>query len=271
MRSDFSQMVPPPFHECILRYYFRFPRLRTERNLIRAMRRKSQTSLPELLLSPLLPWRILYANRELAGTLAFRTWQSRYKGSLFNFLWAFLTPLFLLLVYYLAFGLILNLRSHAGNAEIPYALTMFCGMAVYNIFSESVSAACYSVVSQPGYVKKALFDLEVLPFSSFGSSLFSGGIWLAVATAAGLISGRTGLQCRFCCRHICCSAADVSFWLPPEAYFCAICRCWFNCCCRGCSSSARSSILPKLFRRLIRAGSGSTRCHGMWKASAGLS
>ena len=165
------------------------------RSVIREMRRKKQTSLLELLSSPLLPWRILYANRELTGTLALRTWQSRYKGSLFNFLWAFLTPVFLLLVYYLAFGLILNLRSHAGNTEIPYALTMFCGMAVYNIFSESVSAACYSVVSQPGYVKKALFDLEVIPFSSLGGSLISGGIWLAVATVAGWIFGRTGVQC----------------------------------------------------------------------------
>ena len=171
----------------------------------------------------------------VAGTLAFRTWQSRYKGSLFNFLWAFLTPLFLLLVYYLAFGLILNLRSHAGNAETPYALTMFCGMAVYNIFSESVSAACYSVVSQPGYVKKALFDLEVIPFSSFGSSLFSGGIWLAVATAAGLISGRTGLQC---------------LWLPIllPAYMLFCCGCVFL----AAAGSVFLRDLPMLVQLLLQ-------------------
>ena len=218
------------FHDNI-----KLPRLRTERYLIRPMRRKSPTSLPELLLSPLLPWRILYANRELAGTLAFRTWQSRYKESLFNFLWAFLTPLFLLLVYYLAFGLILNLRSQAGDTGIPYALTMFCGMAVYNIFSESVSAACYSVVSQPGYVKKALFDLEVIPFSSFGSSLFSGGIWLAVATAAGLISGRTGLQC---------------LWLPIllPAYMLFCCGCVFL----AAAGSVFLRDLPMLVQLLLQ-------------------
>ena len=79
------------------------------------MRRRNKATLRSVLLSPLLPWRILYENRELIVTLAFRNWQSRYKGSLFNFLWGFATPIFLLAIYYFAFGVILNLRSYPGS------------------------------------------------------------------------------------------------------------------------------------------------------------
>lgn len=102
-------------------------------------------------------------------------------------------------------------------------------------FSESVSAACYSVVSQPGYVKKALFDLEVIPFSSFGSSLISGGIWLAVAMVAGLMSGRTGLQC---------------LWLPIllPAYMLFCCGCVFL----AAAGSVFLRDLPMLVQLLLQ-------------------
>ncbi len=176
------------------------------------MRRRNKATLRSVLLSPLQPWRILYENRELIATLAYRNWQSRYKGSLFNFLWGFATPGFLLAIYYFAFGVILNLRSYPGSGEVPYALSMFCGMAVYNLFSESVTAAARAVVFQPGYVKRAMFDLEVLPFASLGESLISGVIWLAVAVAAGFCAGRAGMSC---------------LWLPllliPYVLFCCGC------------------------------------------------
>ena len=43
-----------------------------------------------------------------------------------------------------------------------FAITMFCGMLVFNLFAESVNRAPTLIVSNPNLVKKVVFPLEVL-------------------------------------------------------------------------------------------------------------
>ena len=98
----------------------------------------------------------------------------------------------LLLIYYFAFGVILNIRNTSGNSN--YALEMFCGMAVFNIFAETVNSSAYSIISQSNLVKKAVFDLEVIPLSCVGCAAISGIIYLCVALVAATFYGVLGVE-----------------------------------------------------------------------------
>jgi lipopolysaccharide transport system permease protein len=111
---------------------------------------------------------------------------ARYRGSVFGVLWSFLTPLLLLAIYTFVFGVVFQarwpgLRTEGGLGE--FALVLFCGLIVLNLFAECVSRAPGLVVGSPTYVKRVVFPLEVLPVVTLGSALVTAGASLAVLLA----------------------------------------------------------------------------------------
>lgn len=98
----------------------------------------------------------------------------RYRGSLLGIGWAFVTPILMLGVYTFVFVGVFRARwpgaEEAGG--IAFALQLFAGLMVFNLFSEVAAQAPNLVVSQPNLVKKVAFPLEILPFVSLGSGLF---------------------------------------------------------------------------------------------------
>ena len=131
----------------------------------------------------------LHADWAILSVLIPRTWRSKGKGGIFSLLWQVATPLFLLAVYYCAFGMILNIRQDVKG--IDYALYMFSGMAFFNVFAESLQSGAHSIISRPGYVHNATFDLEVLPLTAVGCAFLTGLCWFAVVFAA---AGTPGLR-----------------------------------------------------------------------------
>lgn len=127
--------------------------------------------------------RILMQNRYLVWNVLCRNVASRYRGSALGFVWSFMYPLMMLSVYTFVFSVVFKARwgaeAFSGNSA-SFPLLMFCGMAVFNIFSESVNFSVGLVVSNPGFVKKVIFPLEVLPFCSVLTSLFFGLAWFAL-------------------------------------------------------------------------------------------
>ena len=118
----------------------------------------------------LAPWRFRvilrqFIRREILG---------RYRGSLLGVGWAFITPLLMLAVYTFVFVGIFRARwpgaEEAGG--VAFALRLFAGLMVFNMFAEVVGRAPSMVVEQPNLVKKVSFPLELLPFISIGSALF---------------------------------------------------------------------------------------------------
>jgi lipopolysaccharide transport system permease protein len=74
-----------------------------------------------------------------------------------------------------------------GDSKTEFALMLFAGLMVFNIFSECVSRAPGLILANVNYVKKVVFPLEILPWVSLGAALFHGAISLAVWLAAYLI------------------------------------------------------------------------------------
>ncbi len=116
----------------------------------------------------------MWDNRALIVALVKREVVGRYRGSILGVGWSFLRPLFLLLVYSLVFGAILQARWGGGEGPhsiAEFAIILFAGLVVFDLFSEVVNRAPLLVLANPNYVKKVVFPLEILPPVALGSGL----------------------------------------------------------------------------------------------------
>ncbi|MNW38608.1 Teichoic acid translocation permease protein TagG [compost metagenome] len=116
----------------------------------------------------------LWRHRELIRQFTIRDLASRYKGSYLGFLWSFLYPIMMLVVYTFVYSEIFKSRWTAqSDSKIEFALIIFAGLTTYNIFSEVVSRAPSLIIQNVNYVKKVVFPLEILPVSVLGSALIN--------------------------------------------------------------------------------------------------
>jgi lipopolysaccharide transport system permease protein len=130
--------------------------------------------------------RNLWAHRELTWQLAKREIQGRYRATHLGLLWSVLTPLILLIIYTFVFAVVFKSRWYDGGvpeSRSEFALTMFCGMLLFSLFSEVVNRAPSMVVSNSNYVKKVVFPVEMFVISGLLSALFNlvvgSLVWLA--------------------------------------------------------------------------------------------
>jgi ABC-type polysaccharide/polyol phosphate export permease len=98
--------------------------------------------------------------RGLISSLVGRELKARYRGSVFGFLWSFINPLLLLLIYTFVFTTII---PNEDPKTRPYALFMFCGILPWTWFASSLSDAAGSLIAGGNLIKKVLFPAEVLP------------------------------------------------------------------------------------------------------------
>jgi len=107
--------------------------------------------------------RQLIRYRGLIQSLVARELKARYRGSVLGFLWSFVNPLLLLLVYWFVFTTVMP-NTMAGVQ--PYALFMFCGILPWTWFSASLTEASGSLIAGGNLIKKVMFPAEVLPIVS---------------------------------------------------------------------------------------------------------
>lgn len=130
----------------------------------------------------------LWRNRSLIHASAKREVLGRYRGSALGLLWSFFNPLFMLTVYTFVFSEVFKARWSAGSeSKTEFALVLFAGLMVFNLFAECISRAPGLILSNPNYVKKVLFPLEILPIVSLLSAAYHMLISLAVWLVAYVI------------------------------------------------------------------------------------
>ncbi len=104
--------------------------------------------------------RQLIRYRGLIQSLVARELKARYRGSVLGFLWSFINPLLLLLIYTFVFTTIM---PNPVQGAQPYALFMFCGILPWTWFSASLTEAANSLIAGGNLIKKVLFPAEILP------------------------------------------------------------------------------------------------------------
>ena len=117
---------------------------------------------------------VIFSNWELIRHLSYREIFGRYKGTYLGILWSVANPLVMLAVYTLVFGGIFQGRFGDGKNQSPvdFALGLFCGLNLYNFFSEVLQKSPGLILDHPNYVKKVVFPLEILPVVAVLAGLF---------------------------------------------------------------------------------------------------
>jgi lipopolysaccharide transport system permease protein len=124
-----------------------------------------------------------WRNRSLVKALVQREVIGRYRGSMMGILWSFFNPVFMLIIYTFVFSVVFKARWNTGSdSKTEFALVLFAGLIVFNLFAECFNRAPGLILSNTNYVKKVVFPLEILPWVTLGSAMFhaitSLGVWL---------------------------------------------------------------------------------------------
>jgi len=135
----------------------------------------------------------LWRNRQLILQMTKREVAGRYKGSAMGLTWSFFNPVLMLFVYTFVFSEIFKSKwggVGGDDSKTQFALLLFVGMIVLNLFNEVINRAPVIIFSNANYVKKVVFPLEILPIIALGAALFHGMISLCVLlTAFALFNG----------------------------------------------------------------------------------
>lgn len=137
--------------------------------------------------------RELIQARELTVNLVRRELKARHRGTFLGMLWSLANPLLVVGLYYLIFTYILggppveDLARPDGN-KVPFAVYFFCGLAIWNVFSNSAGAATGSIVGSGYLLSKVYFPRAILPLSVVLSSLVTFSFELAVLLVISLVA-----------------------------------------------------------------------------------
>lgn len=142
-------------------------------------------------LNPFLLLAVARRHCALLCQLTQRQMAARYRGSTLGYLWMLSHPLLMLTIYTFVFGVVFKSRWGTGpnDSTGDFAVVMFCGMAVFNIFSETVNGCTQCVITNANLVKKVIFPLEILPLAQLLSTTVLSLSWFVLLLAGALALG----------------------------------------------------------------------------------
>ena len=137
----------------------------------------------------------LWRHRELLWQFTLRNIELRHKGSYLGFIWTVLSPLLILALYVFVFGYIFggSFAEGPNETKIDFALGLFTGLSIIQLLAEVIGISPTIIVTQPNFVKKVVFPLEILPAASVGASVFHFLISIALV-ALGVATVGPGLS-----------------------------------------------------------------------------
>jgi lipopolysaccharide transport system permease protein len=121
--------------------------------------------------------RELFAYRDLFLILAYRDLRVRYAQTFLGLLWAFIQPLFTLVIFTLVFGRAIGVAKDI-PAHIPYVLYAACGMSAWTYFAFVMNQAGNSIIGAQGMIQKIYFPRLIIPLSKAVVGLVDFGVSL---------------------------------------------------------------------------------------------
>jgi lipopolysaccharide transport system permease protein len=128
-------------------------------------------------------FRELYQYRALLWSLTLRELKARYRGSVLGFLWTFLNPTLLMLMYALVFGLFMQ------QAIPHYTYFMFVGLLPWIWFSTSIGAGASTISERRDLLTKVRFPAQVLPTTVVVTNFINYLLALPLMLGLGAING----------------------------------------------------------------------------------
>ncbi|MBQ6553806.1 MAG: ABC transporter permease [Firmicutes bacterium] len=110
-----------------------------------------------------------YTNRRLIMSLAANDFKTKYAGSYFGIVWAFVQPVCTILVFWFVFQV--GFRS-ADIGNVPFILWFSSGLIPWFFFSDAWNSAANAFIEYSYLVKKIVFKINILPLVKIISALF---------------------------------------------------------------------------------------------------
>jgi lipopolysaccharide transport system permease protein len=114
----------------------------------------------------------LFQYKDLFFVLSYRDFKVKYAQTFLGFLWAFIQPLFTLIIFTFVFGKAVKVDT--GN--IPYPLFALAGLFPWTYFATVMSQAGNSVIGAQNLIKKIYFPRLIIPLSKGYIGLIDFGI-----------------------------------------------------------------------------------------------
>jgi len=115
----------------------------------------------------------LYEYRELLFNWALRELKVRYKQTLLGAAWAIIQPFIMMVVFTIVFSKFGKIPSEKG---VPYPIFSYCALLPWTFFSNSLSFATQSIISNSNLVRKIYFPREIFPLAAITACLVDFGV-----------------------------------------------------------------------------------------------
>ncbi len=156
-------------------------------------------------LAPIIMIKKTMQNRKMVMKLAKNDFRTKYAGSYFGILWAFVQPVVTILLYWFVFQI--GFRSQPVG-DYPFVLWLTAGLIPWFYFSDAWNGGTSSLLEYSYLVKKVVFDIEILPgikiLSSFLVNIFFTFLMLFLFIVSGYMPSIHALQLVY---YLLCSSA----------------------------------------------------------------
>ncbi len=113
------------------------------------------------------PFENAWRYQELIRAVVRRELAVRFRGSILGWLWAVFGPLVMLTAYTIIFSSAVGVPASARGAGVgEYALSIFTGLIIFNLFSELAYRAPGMLHEQAALIKKSIFPSETLAWTA---------------------------------------------------------------------------------------------------------
>jgi len=129
----------------------------------------------------LTPFANAWHHRELIRAVVRRELAVRFRGTILGWVWAIFGPLVMLSAYTVIFSHAVGVPASAkGGGFGSYALSIFAGLIVFNLFSELAYRSPGLLHEHAGVIKKSIFPSETLAWTATIRAAVYAAISLAV-------------------------------------------------------------------------------------------
>lgn len=129
--------------------------------------------------------RSIWARREFAVEIPRAALQAQHRNTVLGGLWHLLDPIILVGVYYVVFGIVLDVSRGVDNLVGFLAIGVF----VYHFTTKSLRAGSKSITSNEGLVRAIAFPRAILPLSQVMAEFLALGYALIAMFAVVLATG----------------------------------------------------------------------------------
>ncbi len=114
-----------------------------------------------------------YDRRWLIKYMAQRQMSRSFKGSHLGILWAFFSPLLMVVMFTLIFSQVLGIRFRevTEDPSLNFGLYFYCGLLPFLAYSQALNMGVNVIRRNSDLVKGVVFPLEILPLTTVISSL----------------------------------------------------------------------------------------------------